>query len=41
MSVKEGWFILTNLGNLSDAIAEYKKRMGIEEMFRDFTHWRL
>ncbi|MEG4200192.1 IS4 family transposase [Microcoleus sp. Pol12A5] len=41
VSVKEGWFILTNLGNLSDAIAEYKKRMGIEEMFRDFTHWRL
>ncbi len=36
MSVKEGWFILTNLGSLSQAIAGYKKRMGIEEMFRYF-----
>jgi hypothetical protein len=36
VSVKEGWFILTNLGSLSQAIAGYKKRMGIEEMFRYF-----
>jgi hypothetical protein len=36
VSVKEGWFILTNLGSLPEAIAGYKKRMGIEEMFRDF-----
>lgn len=33
---KEGWFILTNLESLSAAIASYKKRFGIEEMFRDF-----
>ena len=32
----EGWFILTNLDNLDLAIASYKKRFGIEEMFRDF-----
>lgn len=32
----EGWFILTNLGSLEQAIAAYKKRFGIEEMFRDF-----
>jgi hypothetical protein len=36
VSVKEGWFILTNLGSLSEAIATYQKRMGIEEMFRDY-----
>ena len=36
VSVKEPWFILTNLGCLSQAIAAYKKRMGIEEMFRDY-----
>jgi len=33
---KEGWFILTNLENLKSAIASYKKRFCIEEMFRDF-----
>jgi hypothetical protein len=33
---KEGWFIMTNLETLSDTIAAYKKRFGIEEMFRDF-----
>ena len=33
---KEGWFILTNLGDLSTAIKAYKKRFDIEEMFRDF-----
>jgi hypothetical protein len=36
VSVKEGWFILTNLGSLSEVIATYQKRMGIEEMFRDY-----
>ena len=33
---KEGWFLLTNLTNLNLAIASYKKRFDIEEMFRDF-----
>ena len=33
---EEGWFILTNLPNLGSAILAYKKRFGIEEMFRDF-----
>ncbi len=33
---KEGWFILTNLASLELAIAAYKKRFDIEEMFRDF-----
>ncbi len=32
----EGWFILTNLGSLEKALEAYKKRFGIEEMFRDF-----
>ena len=32
----EGWFILTNLSDLPSAIKAYKKRFGIEEMFRDF-----
>jgi len=32
----EGWFILTNLTDLSSAVLAYKKRFGIEEMFRDF-----
>lgn len=36
MTPEEGWFILTNLGCLSPAIAAYKKRFGIEQMFRDF-----
>ena len=36
MAPKEGWFILTNLEGLEPAIASYKKRFGIEEMFRDF-----
>ncbi len=31
----EGWFILTNLDSLSDAIIAYQKRFDIEEMFRD------
>jgi hypothetical protein len=33
---KEGWFILTNLENLELALAAYKKRFDIEQMFRDF-----
>jgi hypothetical protein len=33
---EEGWFILTNLDSLESAIAFYKKRFDIEEMFRDF-----
>lgn len=35
-SSKEPWYILTNLDNLSAATNAYSKRMGIEEMFRDF-----
>jgi len=34
-TVDKAWFILTNLGTLPEAIAAYKQRMGIEEMFRD------
>lgn len=33
---EEGWFILTNLETLEAAIAAYKRRFDIEEMFRDF-----
>ena len=33
---KEPWFILTNFETLELAIAVYKKRFDIEEMFRDF-----
>ncbi len=33
---KEGWFILTNMTIHSEAIASYKKRFDIEEMFRDY-----
>ena len=33
---KEGWFILTNMNSNSEAIAAYKKRFDIEEMFRDY-----
>ena len=36
ISVKEGLFILTNLGSLNSAIAAYKKRMGIEESYLDY-----
>ncbi|MGL6341674.1 MAG: IS4 family transposase [Waterburya sp.] len=36
LTPEEGWFILTNLGSLESAITAYKKRFGIEEMFRDF-----
>ena len=36
IKVKDAWFILTDLGSLPYAIAAYKQRMGIEEMFRDY-----
>jgi len=29
-TIKDAWFILTDLGSLPVAIAAYKKRMGIE-----------
>ncbi len=32
----EGWFLLTNLSNLPDAITAYQQRTGIECMFRDY-----
>ena len=35
-SSPEPWYILTNLPSLSAATDSYAKRMGIEEMFRDF-----
>ena len=35
-SSKETWFILTNFDGLTAATSAYSKRMGIEEMFRDF-----
>ena len=35
-SSKEAWFILTNFDSLTAATSAYSKRMGIEEMFRDF-----
>ena len=35
-SSKEPWYILTNLHSLTAATNAYSKRMGIEEMFRDF-----
>ncbi len=34
-SREEAWFILTNLGNFEEAINSYKKRFGIEELFKD------
>lgn len=36
MVPKEGWCILTNLENLELALAAYKKRFDLEQMFRDF-----
>lgn len=33
---QEGWFILTNLSSFKAAIAAYKQRFDIEEMFKDF-----
>jgi hypothetical protein len=35
-TAEEGWFIFTNLPDISSAINAYKQRFGIEEMFRDF-----
>ena len=35
LTVKDAWFILTDLGSLPFALSAYKQRMGIEEMFRD------
>jgi hypothetical protein len=32
---QEGWFILTNLSSFKAAIAAYKQRFDIEEMFKD------
>ncbi|NET56425.1 MAG: IS4 family transposase, partial [Symploca sp. SIO2E6] len=34
-SSEDAWFISTNLGSFSQAINGYKKRFGIEELFRD------
>ncbi len=34
-TTKGPWYILTNQGSLTVAIQAYKRRMGIEEMFRD------
>jgi hypothetical protein len=31
----EGWFILTNLDSLSETLAVYRTRMGIEALFKD------
>ena len=36
IKVKDAWFILTDLGSLPYALAAYKQRIGIEEMFRDY-----
>ena len=33
--IKEGWFLLTNLLNLSSALNAYQQRTGIECMFKD------
>ncbi|MEO0685638.1 MAG: IS4 family transposase [Cyanobacteria bacterium J06649_11] len=35
-SSQEPWFLLTSLPDLNTATTAYTKRMGIEEMFRDF-----
>lgn len=32
---EQPWYLLTNLPNLSEAVSAYKKRMGIEAMFKD------
>ncbi|MBW4536209.1 MAG: hypothetical protein KME09_19920 [Pleurocapsa minor HA4230-MV1] len=31
----EGWYLINNLPNLEQTISAYKKRMGIEAMFKD------
>lgn len=35
-AAQEAWFILTNFADLKLALLAYKKRFGIEEMFRDY-----
>ena len=35
MGEKEPWFLLTNLPSLQDAIRAFRKRTGIEAMFKD------
>jgi hypothetical protein len=37
IATEKAWFILTNLTSLSESIAAYKQRFGIEEMFQ--LHW--
>ena len=32
---KEPWYLLTNLGNLAETLTAYRKRTGIEAMFKD------
>jgi hypothetical protein len=32
---KEAWYLLTNLDNLEEVIQIYRRRMGIEAMFKD------
>ena len=34
-SNNEGWYLINNLSNLKQTIKAYKKRMGIEAMFKD------
>ncbi len=36
VDTEEAWFIITNLKSLDETIDAYKRRFGIEEMFRDF-----
>lgn len=36
ISVDEAWFVLTNLPDIESSLSAYARRMGIEEMFRDF-----
>ncbi len=36
VNTEEAWFIITNLKSIEETIDAYKKRFGIEEMFRDF-----
>ena len=31
----EGWYLINNLSDLKQTIKAYKKRMGIEAMFKD------
>jgi hypothetical protein len=35
-TVDEAWFLITNLDSVDNSIEAYQRRMGIEEMFRDF-----